>query len=391
MTASPGSLTSGLHEGQRSSYGMSPRSSTTPDTSGPPSPDALSPNLDCPFPPFGATIAVPTKQMSGGVRTTSGENHASTYAPLSSRTAASGNLLQKADTISSGLFTPTRSQTFDFPTSHTGHQRIPTNGSLMLPSADVAGWPYNEHDRRPSTASGHSRTSTNSSSGALPRATRKNGYGGFGRAPVEDDVTQDTLRPEIRANTFPLQSNNQDATRRPSESGVRLQTQKSLQDLKVRSRKKSMSGPDLSKPLPPRSPSLRRVRGERTLADEVPPIPSNLAAEFGIGNPYHTPTESQSSSTSGASEASKVSSRSSPPRSSPQQLQMNIPDSHIDDLTAEIQSSIEALTPRELLPSLSIKPQYLAPIASVSSQGVATKGKGGTTTCSFDSIVFSAA
>lgn len=77
----------------------------------------------------------------------------------------------------------------------------------------------------------------------------------------------------------------------------------------------------------------------------------NLAAEFGVGNPYHTPSGSQSSAGSGYSEASKASSRSSPSTSarsaSPRKpsISNNV---DLEVLISEVQSSMADLRPREI-------------------------------------------
>jgi len=227
------------------------------------------------------------------------------------------------------------------------------------------------HIVRPSTASGHSRTSTNSSSGSksgLPRPPRKDDYGGFGPPPAFEDSIPQPLRPEDRAQTFPLRSGGQEAPyRRPSEPDTRLRRpsnessgrRPSVADGSTggsspRQRRPSTSGgssgPDLSRPLPPRGGSLIRPRTDARLGD-APPVPShlNLAAEFGIGNPYHTPSESQSSSASGYSQESKASSRSSPPHSAGPGRSLRRPSNtrKLDILMSEVQSSMAELQPRQ--------------------------------------------
>ncbi|KAK1776881.1 hypothetical protein QBC45DRAFT_203542 [Copromyces sp. CBS 386.78] len=88
-------------------------------------------------------------------------------------------------------------------------------------------------------------------------------------------------------------------------------------------------GPDTSRPPPPRT---GLVRARTTGPDGAPAVPAiNLAEEFGVGNPYHQPSESVSSNGSSQassqgssqgntverrpSQASQASSRTSPPRS----------------------------------------------------------------------------
>ena len=246
---------------------------------------------------------------------------------------------------------------------------------------------------RPSTAGqAHSRVSSNSSNGSksgimIPRVPRKNGYGGFGPPRADNDSRRDSLVPEQRSQTLPLPSGSQEPSlRRPSEPGPApsarmrgpsneiygsspLDLGRSPSLSPSRPRKTSFSGPDLSRPLPPRGTSLLRPKN----ASDAPPASANvnLAAEFGIGNPYHTPTESQSSNTSAFSEGSKNSSRSSPPSAASARSTRRPSDTKkMDVLMSEVQSSMMDLQPKELTSGFSLsreKPQYAQPMASTRS------------------------
>jgi hypothetical protein len=128
-----------------------------------------------------------------------------------------------------------------------------------------------------------------------------------------------------------------------------------------RGRKQSFSGPDTTRPPPPRAPSLIRSRVDGRLEDAPPvPVNVNLAAEFGIGNPYHTPSQSQSSNASSLSSVSKASSTSSPPLSAGARQSRRRPSdtSKMDVLMADLQSSMAQINPREAQTSPQRNRQY---------------------------------
>lgn len=350
----------------RSPFGQPMRSATAPII-GPPSPDLLSSNLDCAFPPFPPSKPVPVPtQREGGYGGFAIKPAAldPMYAPVSPMTATAGGLLKRMNTIAPGPFDMNGKRAESARPQNRNHQRQKSLKDVTMSSrtADVG-----SHIVRPSTSSGtsgHSRSSTNSSGGsrsAVPRLPRNDNYGGFGPPPVLDDNIRQQLRPEDRAHTFPLRSESQEPPiRRPSEPNSKLRRPSEVSRERQamtdgpsvsppRQRKSSTSGPDLSRPLPPRGTSLIRPRMDSRLGD-APPVPShlNLAAEFGIGNPYHTPSESQSSDASGYSQESKASSRSSPPLSAgPSRSRRNPSDAtKLDILMSEVQSSMADLQPR---------------------------------------------
>ncbi|KAH6682592.1 hypothetical protein B0J14DRAFT_612752 [Halenospora varia] len=365
-------------DGQRSPFGRPLRIATAPI----PSPDSLSSNLDCAFPPFPTKTTQKRTQQKGGYGGMGSLSPVADpmYAPVSPRSATSGGLLQRMNTIAPGPFDVNRRKKEETSSTGRGHQRQATEGSLKgttLPARneDVGGSSIN----RPSTAGpGHSRTSTNSSNGsssnvAPPRYPRKNGYGGFGPPAGDEGTYQEPLRSQ----TFPLQDEHREPPiRRPSEPSTSQRRPSNESNGRFNSenfrshagsKKPSMSGPDLSRPLPPRGASLIRPRID-TRPGEAPPMPDNinLAAEFGVGNPYHTPTESQSSDGSGFSEQSKASSRSSPPRSATRSRRQPSDTSQMDVLMADLESSMADLQPRELPSSSSppkVKEQYARSLA----------------------------
>ncbi|KAK1754535.1 hypothetical protein QBC47DRAFT_219822 [Echria macrotheca] len=224
------------------------------------------------------------------------------------------------------------------------------------PSAPARSGSFN--DERPGTSASNLSSSFDSA-GSVPRAPRKNGYGGFGPPPKgQDDPGQERLGMPNRSETFPRPS---DATEPPvrtpsAPSGARPErfrrpsTSQERPPLTSERSRRPSRGPDTSRPPPPRISTI-----------PTPAVPSiNLAAEFGIGNPYHTPSVSTSSSSSGYSPAdrrpSQASSRSSPPRSVASRAGRNPSDtSSFDSLMADLQSTMteggtKALPPSPLQP-----------------------------------------
>ena len=395
VSASPSRSVSPMtpNDDRRPPFGRPIRSATAPIPRGPPSPELLSSNLDCAFPPFPTSrpAATPNRGQQGGGWGNKYAEADPTYAPVSPRTASSGGLLQRMNTIAPGPFDINGRRNVG-PGTEKGHQRNPTAGSLKDMTMSSGTREVDGNIPRPSTAGpGHSRTSTSSSNGSrsgitIPRIPRKNGYGGFGPPLADDNSQREFLRPELRSQTFPLQSGSQEPSfRRPSEPGPGpsprmrrpsnesygrspLDSERSASLSPARQRKPSFSGPDLTRPLPPRGASLIRPRTDARLGD-APPVPSNLnlAAEFGIGNPYHTPTESQSSNASVYSDGSKGSSRSSPPSAGSGRARRQPSETNkLNVLMSEIQSSMMDLQPKKL-PSGSSpsqnKQQYARPMA----------------------------
>ncbi|KAK5661553.1 hypothetical protein OQA88_11461 [Cercophora sp. LCS_1] len=229
------------------------------------------------------------------------------------------------------------------------------------------------NDERPGTSASNMSSSFDSLKGA-PRAPRKNGYGGFGPPSMrgQEDPAPERLGMPNRSETFPRPSDAAETpVRTPSApSGSRPErfrrpsaAQEQPPMTSERSRRPSR-GPDTSRPPPPRISTI-----------PTPGVPSiNLAAEFGIGNPYHTPSESTVSSiSSGYSQPdrrpSQASSRSSPPRSVASRAGRNPSDtSSFDNLMADLQSTMSETDPKALPPSplppppIEKRPRGLPPI-----------------------------
>ncbi|GAB1313997.1 hypothetical protein MFIFM68171_04207 [Madurella fahalii] len=232
------------------------------------------------------------------------------------------------------------------------------------PSAGGRSISGDTNDRPGTSASNLSSLSTGKGS----RAQRQNGYGGFGTpSRAREDVDEPPLTPN-RSESFPRPSDSfAPPLRSPSAppSASRLRTDR-LQPLDSpagpdgrvptgeRARRPSR-GPDTSRPPPPRSAPIRPT---------TPVVPTiNLAEEFGIGNPYHAPSESSSSNGSEnggqlfdrrPSQASQASSRTSPPRSLASRSGGRPSDANgFDNLMSDIQSSMDEMNPKQKPPPLS--------------------------------------
>ncbi|KAM3076300.1 hypothetical protein ACMFMG_006197 [Clarireedia jacksonii] len=319
----------------------------------PPSPTQLSSNLDSAFPRFPSPR--PGKQRSqqkGGWESLSPKDYQtdSRYAPPSSMSASNSALLPKTNTTAPSRFDINRGKATTPETERVLEAVAVVSANESSPAVDMRTTQPSSVEE-PSAAYGHTRTHTNQSSNNFP-VHPNNGYGGFGLATGDD--YQEPLRQESRSQTFPRRKESLDFSRRnpsiPSTtpigqrtSGHRTSSQRSSED---RGRKKSVSGPDLSRPLPPRGASLIRGRsGEK--AGDVPPLPNiNLEAEFGANNPYHTPSGSQSSNHSDFSQHSRTSSRSSPRSSNNgHNRKQSAGAARMSDLMSEITSSMANIKP----------------------------------------------
>jgi hypothetical protein len=355
----------------RSPFGRPLRSATAPLLS-PPSPENRSINADNLSPPLPPTksISKSRSQLAGGYGGfgTKLVEQDPMYAPVSPRTASSGGLLQRANTIVPGPFGVNggnKEAAVD-----RGHLR---QRSLKLATMSTRTAATPENMPRPSTSSGASQAAAPDSLGpksGMPRIPRANGYGGFGPPLPSGDAEPKPLRQDSRSQTFPLESGHESVPRMPlldprnrrpsNEPNLRRPgvNERAANPMDI-ARKPSLVGPDLSRTPPPRRPSLSRP-GTAGRPDDIPPVPSdlNLAAEFGIGNPYHTPSESQSSDTSGSSHMSQASSRSSPPRSAaPDRAPWNAAAPPMSKPMNDIQSSIGNLQVKGLTSS---PPRHIA-------------------------------
>ncbi|KAI0137852.1 hypothetical protein F4776DRAFT_654566 [Hypoxylon sp. NC0597] len=216
---------------------------------------------------------------------------------------------------------------------------------------------------RPGTAG--STSSKNSASLAPPRAPRKNGYGGFGPPQRDgDDFEPQPLGLGKRSETFPeklLKASDEvleAPARAPSEPGPRPDRLRSASNAtgerilmsSERPPRPSFGAQDALRPPPPRASSTRPIQdgGRR------PSLNPNDG--FGVGNTYHSPSVSQSSSNSGyshMSQPSQASSNTSPARSVGSRRGARRPSdmSNFDALMDDLQSSMDAMQPKDQPPS----------------------------------------
>lgn len=250
-------------------------------------------------------------------------------------------------------------------------QRPSTSGMSAPMQTSTLQEPF-QPSERPSTS--HSNLSTGSGDGAFgSKVSRKNGYGGFGPPPSRsgDELAPPPLTPLSRSETFPRPSfsHEQPPPRTPSAPGTRPEHRRQKSSYSYR------QGPDTSRPPPPRKSLIRPPTAAETTVD--------LAAEFGVGNPYHTPSDSASSGYSSFSQPSNPSTHTSPARSAAQRQHS---ESHMEDLMEEVESSMGRLSakeglsipaqqqqqqhPRALSPTMAYSPSRVSPKSeSISMRG----------------------
>jgi hypothetical protein len=191
---------------------------------------------------------------------------------------------------------------------------------------------YAAHDRP-----GTSPEFAPSAAGSLPRnLSRQNGYGEFGPDPSEFEPPP--FGASNRAETFPRPDRGgaklEAPTRTPSAPGFRT------------NRTRRPSDADILRPPTRGSPTQQRQAfGAREGSGAGRAV--DLAREFGQGNPFHSPSESASSSLSGSSQST----RSTPPssRTSPAKWQASKDTtkaaagggSRFDDLLSDLQMSMD--------------------------------------------------
>lgn len=263
--------------------------------------------------------------------------------PQQSQAQAAPKLLQRMNTIAPGPFETNRRPSAKNAFAPRNDQAPPPPSAY---ADDVSANDYSND--RPSTAVSYA--SNGGGAMAPPRVPRKNGYGGFGPPQQEqnDDFEPRPFATNQRSETFPKQSQNryEDVpSRPPSAPGIRPERPRRPTDeiadrpvvTRDREPQPSPGMRDTTRPPPPRK-SLIKPPGRN------PSV--NLANEFGVGNPYHTPSGSQSSNDSGysMSQPSQASSKSSPARSMGSRRQPSDA-SNLDGLMNDVQSSMGSLKP----------------------------------------------
>lgn len=239
----------------------------------------------------------------------------------------STNFLTRMNTIAPGPFESNRrpGARNAFARSNSRDQNAESNDDSLQVGSTL---------ERPGTAG-----STSSNGGSLappPRAPRTNGYGGFGPPQMDgDEFEPQPLGLGKRSETFPeklLQANDEapdTPARAPSAPGPRPDRLRSASNTT-----------DALRP-PPRTSLIRPPTQDGTRRPSI-----NLANEFGVGNPYHSPSVSQSSSNSGYSHMSRpsqASSSTSPARSVGSRLGARRPSdmSNFNSLMDDLQSSMD--------------------------------------------------
>jgi hypothetical protein len=321
--------------------------STLPRSLRPPTPD-LESNLDCAFPPFPmrAPRTAPTESKGGGERNRTGQIHpepSPLYAPLSPRTTGSGNVLQRMNMIAPGPFgVRSRNSGVDQPeetTQSLGHQRTRSSKDGLLSSS----WSgTRSHFQRPSTAGSEKsqrrlgfdgselgKKGFSDQPSVSPWSEKQEVHTHKAGPPLPEkdspEIGKDSLRPENRSRTFPLENRSKPLPRRPTDhSQVPFN--------------RSPSTPN----------SLGRGYGD---GSHAPWGRQSSQLSDREGFTYHTPTVSRSSNGSGSgSDARTASSRSSPPASEAHRKPRRKPSdtSNIDGLMKEIQASMKSSRPTDI-------------------------------------------
>jgi hypothetical protein len=201
-------------------------------------------------------------------------------------------------------------------------------------------------DGRPGTSPGLAPSGAESSSRSLPR---QNGYGGFGAE--GEGFEPPPFGASKRSETFPRPERSGlgvDApVRRPSAPGMRTNRMRRPSDADVGRAPPARGSPDQS----------RHRTGSRGGQDRA----VDLAREFGQGNPFHSPSVSDSSNTSSASQSTRPTQPSS--RSSPAKAPAG---SRFDDLLSDLQISMDEAGSTKALPTV---PPPMAPPRSAAGDG----------------------
>ncbi|KAH8155922.1 hypothetical protein CIB48_g12325 [Xylaria polymorpha] len=301
---------------------------------------------------FSPAIAGSPRRPSGyGGFLTESEEGDGTYGTSPNKQKSS--LLTRMNSIAPGPFevSRTRSEKNSLPRNSSRDDTADENDGISRLGSSI---------ERPGTAaSGSSHTS---GSMAPPKMPRKNGYGGFG--PPQREGEESGRQPfglGKRSETFPdqlLKSGEDDVQtdgpiRAPSAPGLRPDRSRTPSNpngnrpltTSEHKHRPSYGIRDTSRPPPPRKSLIRPPNRDGSQSLSI-----NLADEFGSGNPYHSPSISQSSSNSGFSQVSHIShpsSNTSPARSVASRSGPRRPSdtSGIDALMDDLQNSMNGLRP----------------------------------------------
>ncbi|KAM5352331.1 hypothetical protein ACJ41O_005054 [Fusarium nematophilum] len=286
------------------------------------------------------------------------KKHGPDFQPRSASPNAGINttLLKRLDTIAPGPFDAIRSPSATSPSFPKG---ITDNGEkhdeyLSASPKDIYAPSRMEMSTSPPNSNGGSEP---------PRRPTRDDYEGFGRptdagaqAQPQSHAQPQPLGLINRSDTFPKQSfRAEPPLRTPSAPGTRPERVKAEGGPGHVSR--PSMGPDTSRPPPPRK-SLLRPHNSSKYSGSV-----DLAAEFGVNNPYHTPSDSSSSGYSTFSHQSRGSSQTSQARS--QALRDPSDISTMDGLMSDLETSMESLGSKDFRmdPPVQAPPRTRSPLA----------------------------
>ncbi|CAH0024321.1 unnamed protein product [Clonostachys rhizophaga] len=268
-----------------------------------------------------------------------GQKDGFTTEPIPSPGVPSAGFLERMNTIAPGPFdTERRPSLIEFPK---------TSKDSLSPVSINLERPDSGHGSRSSVSSDEHYDAS-----LPPKSPMKTTYDGFGPpARTEGALTPPPLGNITRSETFPKASKSTDTpARTPSAPGTR--NDRLGAQTEAHSRKPSM-GPVTSRKPPPRKSLIQPASMNLASVD--------LAAEFGISNPYHTPSDSTSSGYSGFSQPSYASSRTS---SAGYQAQGQASsDSNIDKLIGDVQMSMDSMQTKGLEVDTKAAPRSPSPIS----------------------------
>ncbi|CAF3445878.1 hypothetical protein SNK03_003285 [Fusarium graminearum] len=256
---------------------------------------------------------------------------------------ANSSLFKRVDTIAPGPFDPIRSPSANsFPREITESR----DKSESFLSASPRDYFNNQRNERSPSPTG-SANDNNYDVSAPPRRPTRDDYEGFGRPSEADELLQpQPLGIMNRSDTFPKLAVRSDAPLRTT-SAPGVKHERTASSGFGHASKPSM-GPDTSRAPPPRKSLLHPSKSSKYSASV------DLAAEFGVNNPYHTPSDSTSSGFSTFSHQSNGSSQTSQTRSQPRRDPSDL--SAMDGLMEDLESSMEALGSKNAQTDAPVRP-----------------------------------
>ena len=374
---------------------MPPRSATTPAPFRPPSSE-ISVAQDCAFPPFpvnrsrSATPTTPSDPKR--CYTIDGATSDSQLdSGLPSPKHSGPSILQKLSSITPGPFNMNDRGN----QQPLGHQRTATANSTkdIVRSSNSSNGSTHSRQASVSTTTRLRKLSLSSIVGG-PRSTVNRGMvdspnlppmpalaNDFNRSPERVQADEPTPSVEASSQTgrsqiYPLQGQHElaptmhkpVAARRPSEPAAvaamkplhEIGSTSSFKPSKSLKRRKTTTDPNATETGGSLGPNPRQLPDGDIKPEDGPTVPKAVRAhEFGTMNPYHTPTESNSSNESSSSDSRSVSSRSTPPMSGSPQHGKRRPShgGHIDNLLQEFRFGTEQVPViQEPVPSRRVPP-----------------------------------